>query len=137
MRKLLRLPFNTHRYFLEPISQSTHVRHLFYSRFLKFTDSLRLCQKANVRNLYQILKHDCRSNIGLNLRKILLLSGKSRIKDITPDGIKGLVYVSILSLDHWKIKIVKEIQEVLHGDLEVNEFSRDAIEEIKEFICTT
>ena len=137
MRKLLRLPFNTHRYFLEPISQSTHARYLFYSRFLKFTDSLRLCQKAIVRNLYQKLKHDCRSNIGLNLRQILLLSGKSRIKDITPDGIKGLVYVSIPSLDHWKIKIVKEIQEVLHGDLEVNEFSRDAIEEIKEFICTT
>ena len=67
----------------------------------------------------------------------MLLSEKSRVKDITQDGIKGLVYASIPSSDDWKIKIVKEVQEILHGDLKVHEFSRDDIEEIKEFICTT
>ena len=32
-----------------------------------------------------------RSNIGINLRHIMLPSGKSRLIDITSDGIKGLV----------------------------------------------
>ena len=79
VRKMNRLPFNTHRYLLEPVSKSRHAVFSFYIRFLKFTNNLKSNSKSILRNLFHLLKDDCQSTTGSNLRKIMLLTGKSNI----------------------------------------------------------
>ena len=136
MRKMLRLPFNTHRFFLEPISESKHAIYSFYSRFLKFSMALKSCKKSIVRNLYHLSSCDCRSTTGSNYRKLMLLTKKSRIEDVSISDIKQLNYVPTPDNEEWKLNFIKEIQEVKYGNMEIRDFNAEDIKAIIEYVCT-
>ena len=91
MRKMLHLPRNTHRYFIEPISNTRHIISSLYSRFLRFIDKIKSCNKSAILNLFHTIKYDCRSNTGLKLRKTILRTGKDRVDDINIKYINSIV----------------------------------------------
>ena len=61
MRKMLHLPHNTPRYFIEPISNTRHIISSIYSTFLRFIDKFKSCNKSAILNLFHTIKYDCRS----------------------------------------------------------------------------
>ena len=74
VRIMLGIPFNTHRYFLEPVSGLKHLKFTLITRFLTFISRIEKSKKILPRVLLQAIKRDCRSVTGSNLRNILLLT---------------------------------------------------------------
>ena len=58
------LPRSTHRYLVEPVSDSIHIKKVFVKRFLNKSS------KIAAKNVFTTIKYDCRSLTGYNLRNI-------------------------------------------------------------------
>ena len=134
---MFRLPYTTHRFFLEPLSATRHAIFSMYVRFIKFTESLQSSPKSLLRNLLNLLKHDCRSTTGANLRKIMLLVGRTRIEDLSTEDITKLCYRQIPMDEEWKLNLVKEITESRYGKLVVPNFSKSEYQDILHHVCTS
>ena len=137
MRKLLHLPRNTHRYFIEPISKTRHIISSLYSRFLRFVDKIKSCNKSVMLNLLHTIKYDCRSSTGLNLRKTMLRTGNVRVDDISIKDIKNIVYKDIPIGSEWRIEMVNELIEYNFGQITVPGFDRCQIADMLNFVCTS
>ena len=72
LRILLGIPRNTHRYFIEPLSGTTHIMLSLFKRFLNFINLIKNSLKGILNN--------CQSTTGCNLRKLLLLTEKKHIE---------------------------------------------------------
>ena len=76
-RMMLKLPRNSHQYFVEPPSQTPHIKFSLCKRFLKFVESIACSKKQSIKNLLKHVKYDCRTNTGSNLRNMMLLAGEA------------------------------------------------------------
>ena len=66
------LPFATHRYLIEPITEEPHMSITVIRNYLKLILSIKKSTKPVLRQLYSIAKNDVRTTTGANLRNILL-----------------------------------------------------------------
>ena len=97
IRKMFRLDQISHRYFIEPISNIKHIKIAFMKRFIKLTEQIACSTKRTTRNVFHIIKHDCRSITGHNLRKIMQYCGKSRISELAAVEVGKMTYHPILN----------------------------------------
>ena len=111
-RILLKIPRNSHRYFLEPLSKTQHIKFSLLKRFVSFVEKVLDSSKTVIRNLMYAIKKNCRSTTGKNLRRIMLLVDKKSVDEIVPDDLKNQVHVPADSKNEWKIKMAEEIIEV-------------------------
>ena len=100
---MLGLPKNSHRYFIEPLSDTTHIMHSLFRRYIKFINSVRVSGKAVLRDMYQSIKRDCRSATGANLRNMMKLTKQSDIEDIKQSDFDSLVYNEIPEGEEWRV----------------------------------
>ena len=84
VRKMLRLPRETHCYLIEFVSGQHHMRSILASRFLGFIASIRKSKKESLRNLLGTIEYDTRSVTGRNLRRLLLESGENDVENLLP-----------------------------------------------------
>ena len=131
------LPIQTHRFIIEPISQTKHLKSVLMERFLSFLMQIEKSTKKVPKQLLAFIKNDVRSSTGSNLRNILLLTDKSNIDDLRKDHIREIKYQDVDPTNEWKIGFIKEITDVKFNQLEVENFSKEELEEILDFLCTT
>ena len=131
------LPIETHHYFIEPISQTKHLKIILLERFLSFLEQIRKSKKNVPKQLLSFIKNDARSTTGSNLRKILLLTKKNNIDELSKAYATTLHYQEVDPLDKWKISMIKEITDVKFNQLEVENFSNEELDEIMTFLCTS
>ena len=60
-RVMYDLPRETHKYFVEPITGKTHLKKTLCKRFLNFIESVKSSKKIALKNLFKVVKYDCRS----------------------------------------------------------------------------
>ena len=60
-----------------------------------------------------------------------------QIEDVSIDNMKELTYVPIPDAENWKIRFVKEIQEVTFGNMMVANFDSKEIKDVLEYVCTS
>ena len=135
-RILLGIPRNTHRYFIEPLTETRHIIFSLYSRFFNFISSIAATKKSVLRNMLSVCKYDCLSTTGRNLRNIMLRVKKSSVDDIIIDDIKTLVYNVIPPGDEWKVNLAKEILDVKGRDMELKILNNAELDDILEEILT-
>ena len=135
-RIFLKLPRNSHRFFIEPLSGTRHIRFAMLKRFVNFIQMMASSSKRVLRFLLMQVKHDCRSTTGRNLRKIMLLLNKTNKDTITKDDLNNQVYVNVPSNDEWKVNIAKEIVDIKNKRLDVDGFSYKELNEMLEIITT-
>ena len=123
-RIMLDIPRNTHRYFLEPLSGTQHIQFSLYRRFIKFVNSIKNSKKPTMRHMLSVIKHDCRSTTGRNLRKLMLLQRKPTIEEITIDQLTKSTYMEIPTGDEWKINLVKELLHIKNGHLDIENLNK-------------
>ena len=70
------IPRETHRYFIEHLSEHRHIKFILLKRFLRFLKQIEKSSKSAIKSLLSICKNDCRSITGKNLRKIMLMCDK-------------------------------------------------------------
>ena len=131
------LPYATHRYFVQPVSEKPHARNLLLGGFLRFVKQVEQSAKSVPRNLLNLVKKDTRSTTGSNLRNILLMTTTHLIEEVEFNDIKHLEYAPTKLQDVWKIASVREIVDIKAGMKTVENLTYDELEEILEFLCTS
>ena len=131
---MLNLPRTTHRFFLEPLSNTKHLKKSLKKRFIKFVEKLRKSKKEVLRCVLREIEHDCRSTTGRNIRKLLLESKKHQLSEI---NVNNHAYVQVPEGSDWKIGMVAEMLNVKAGYLQVTNFTFKELDDICEFLCSS
>ena len=97
--------------------------------------SIQESSKPTMKNMLAVVKTECRSNTGRNLRKLMHVVGKTRIDDLEAKDINYLTYNDIPPGDEWKIDMAREIIDVKNGDMVVD-MSPKEIDEILILVVT-
>ena len=135
-RMLLGLPRNSHQYFIEPLSDTQHIMHSLYRRYIKFIEAIKISKKTVLRYMPEVVKKDCRSTTGKNLRNLMKVLGKSTIDDLHPNDTWHLTYMSIPEGEEWKIACAREIIELKNGILRVDIMTKSEIDQLLNEVVT-
>ena len=106
------IPRTSHRYLIEAISGTSHLKVKLIKRFNQFYKSLFTCDRPNLKYLANLQKSDCRSVFGRNVRNICQYSQVEHISDV---NISDVSYVSVPVEEEWRIPLVKELLEIRAG----------------------
>ena len=106
-RLMLNLHRETHRFLIEPLSEIKHIMLSLYKRYIKFTKNLSQSKKGPLRNLYNLIKYDCRSTTGSNLRRLMLRLDVRQLEELNADIIGQAIYKDIPAEDEWKVQGAK------------------------------
>ena len=136
-RRMFDLPYQTHRYLVEPVSGQLHLKKLLIKRFLSFLKQIRKSSKILPAQLLNIIQFDTRSVTGRNINRILLLTRKSKLEDVTKEDIENIEYAEISDENIWRVNLIKEITNKKFNQLEINGFSEDECEEILQYACVS
>ena len=131
------LPYATHRWLIEPVSGSTHVRKILISRFLNFIKQIIKSNKLVSRLLLRTIKYDVRSVTGHNLRQIMMETGKTDINQLGDVNIDDIKYHPVSNEDKWKISVVQECVDAKFGKLIIDGFSVEELDEICSHLCVS
>ena len=137
IRKMFRLDRTTHRYFIEPISKTPHIKTSLLKRFMNFTNKLMCSGKIAAKNLFNIIRNECRSTTGRNLRKIMYYCGKNRISEITSQEISEKSYHPSPRHEIWRLDLVNELLEIRDNNYELKDWETDEVIDCINFLCTT
>ena len=137
IRKMFGLDRRTHRYLIEPISRTQHVKTALMKRFVKFTDMLSKTQKQASRNTFQTIKNDCRSITGTNLRKVMVACEKPRVCDATTQHVEKLLFHPIPSSEAWRISLIDELLEIRDNHPCSINWKKNEVLDTLDYLCTT
>ena len=62
VRLMLDVPRETHRYLVEPLSNTAHIKQVLIKRFLSFLDQIRKSDKTATMFLLETIHQDARSS---------------------------------------------------------------------------
>ena len=130
-RLLLGLPRCTHRYLIEPLTQTKHIVKSIHSRFIKFLSSIADGKKDSLKRVLAIIKTDVRSTTGNNLRHLLLKTKNFSDKEL---GRQNEPYQAIPSDETWRIQVIHELIGTNCGDLSLI-LNKKEIDDLAEFVC--
>ena len=127
----------THRCLIEPVSEVQHLKFVLIQRFLGFLEQIEKSSKIVPKHILKYARSDVRSITGSNIRNILLLTEKDAFADITKRDIRELKYKEIAKDDFWKIGFIREIIEVKNEQLGLNDFTKEELNDILAYLCTS
>ena len=138
VRKMFQLRHSTHRYFIEPLSDTRHIKLALIRKFINFTQKITNSTKTPMKTLYNCIRKDCRSTTGNNLRRILLFLDVNIIDCINMKSLEKMKYHEA-SNDNEKrrIAMVKELIDVKRKQCHLENFTTIEIDRILEYLCTT
>ena len=127
----------THRRLIEPLSEVKHVKFILLKRFLTFIKQIQKSSKKAINSLLESIFYDARSITGSNLRNILLMTGKTDVRDLVPEDVDKMEYHPIPEGEKWKISIVQEIIEQKNGNLDIENLSEIELENTLKYLCVS
>ena len=92
IKSMMRLPLETHRFLLEPLSGQKPAMVILMDRFLSFMDKIDKSEKVAIKMPKKEAMRDVRTTTGANMRGIMLLMGKVSCDDVTRDNLKDMEY---------------------------------------------
>ena len=107
IRQIYNLPWTTHRYWIEIISDSIHPKVMLCSRYVKFHKSLVTSRKTPVRFISKLIEHDLRTVFGRALNSI---KSECQIASIVVK--KSMKYAGMPLGECWRIGLLEELSEV-------------------------
>ena len=114
IRFVFNLPFDCHRYLIEPLSHSCHLKTKLTDRFLKFFHSISCSHKDIIQNLFFLQVNDLRSDFGLNVHEICHSAKVENICFVNRGDVK---YHPIPDNEKWRVDIINEIILILSQNL--------------------
>ena len=135
IRRMLRIDRKTHRYLIEPLSGMDHLKKMFLKAFTSFTQRLSNSPKEVVQNIYNVIKDDCRSITGSNIRQINLLCSNVH-RPFSNANIEKTDFFPIPPEDTWKIGLIKELIDMRDSAKNVG-WTKEEVESTIEYLCTS
>ena len=112
VRKMLDLPPATHRYLIEPVSGTIHLRRILMNRFISFLHQIEKSEKVATKQLLGLIYRNTQSVTGSNVRHILRLTEKSHWRDVRSNDIANIEYFRIPEEEKWRVGLINEIIEM-------------------------
>ena len=131
------IPRETHRFFIEPLSEQKHLKFILLKRFLRFIKQIEKSSKKAIKSLLSICKNDCRSITGKNMRKIMLMCDKGNINSLEENDIDSLKYFPIPETETWRLGLLKELLEARSSNTEIKGFTETEITDLIELVCVS
>ena len=131
IRMMLSLPRNTHRYFLEPLSETHHIIKSICNRFLKFVSNIADGGKKVLRCVLDTVKNDVRPVTGKNLRYMKMRTKNFNEKEL---DVYDEPYKLIPNEEIWRVAMAKEIIGARCGDISID-ISKEELDDIADFVC--
>jgi hypothetical protein len=136
MRLMLDIPRETHRYLIEPLSNTKHIKTILIKRFLTFIQQIRNSNKSATKFLLNSIHLDARSTTGSNLRNILLETDKASISDLSPNDAFQVEYHPIKSEEKWRLPFIKDIIEAKNDKLIIQNIDDGDLDDMLDVLCT-
>ena len=136
IRKMFNLPWNTHCYLIEPVSNEPHVRTIFEKRFVNFISSVRSSQKGILKAFLKVVEYDTLSVTGRNLRDILLKTKVTDVRLLKSSDVTNK-YRDIPKQEEYRVDILKEIVDIKNGQLDLQGFDTNELDQILEYVCVS
>ena len=137
VRLMSKVPLQTHRYFLEHLSGTRHLKITLIKRFLSFITQIENSPKILPNILLQTIRRDCRSTTGSNLRNILMMTSKDDILELAPFETTLMLYEPVAPENRWRIPLIKELIDIKWNESTIENLSYSDIEDIIVDICTS
>ena len=135
MRLMLDVPRETHRYLIEPLSRTTHIKTVLIKRFLSFLEQIRNSSRSTSKFLLDSILLDARSTTGSNLRNILLLTDKPDVRKLVPNDAYQVKYHPIISQEEWRLPFIHEIIEAKNDQINIQNIGNDDLDEMLDALC--
>ena len=123
------LPKNTHRYLIEPISNTHHIIKSLHKRFINFIGNIRLCTKPVLRSALQVTSRDVRSIPGKNLRMMMLQTLNYDLNDYDP---YSRPYREVPATERWRLELLKD---VLQTSIDTGLLSEQEHDTLLSYVC--
>ena len=131
------LPFATHRYMIEPVTNTRHMKIKLLRDYLSFIERIKKSKKPVLKQLYDLAKSDVRTTTGSNLRNILLLTDLNDVDDLHPGLVNSLQYHMVEEKEQWRVNMVKELINIKQGVTVLPDvWSTEELESILTLLCT-
>ena len=136
IRNIFSLPWKSHRYWIEIVSNCLHPKTFLTSRFVTFVRSLMSCRKSEVRFLASLCAEDHRTVVGKTLSRIA--SETSTLATLlTPTVVKNsLRYFDCPLEETWRISLLQELLESRRNKLKVENMRQEDMDDMINFLCT-
>ena len=103
-------------------------------RYVSFIRNILKSSKKPLRKLIHLVKDDVRTITGSNLRRIMLWSGKDSVDQVFDEQV-DIEYHEIEDDEVWKVEMIREVNDALHGCTETN-LDREQLGDVLKFLCT-
>ena len=133
---MFNLPWNTHCYLIEPVSNEPHLRTIFAKRFVNFISSIRNSQKGILKAFLKLVEYDTQSVTGRNLREILLKTQVDDVRLLKSSDVKTK-YRDIPKQEEYRVDVIKEIVDIKNGQLDIQGFDTNELDQILEYVCVS
>ena len=137
MRLMLDIPRESHKYLIEPLSKTAHIRIVLVKRFLTFIEQIRKSNKSASKFLLETILHDTGSTTGSNLRNILLQTVKTDVSELCPQDAYQLKYHQIPQEEQWRLPFIEDIIEAKNGQMLISNIPDSDLDEMLSVLCTT
>ena len=135
MRLMLDVPRETHRYLIEPLSNTIHIKTVLIKRFLTFAEQIRKSNKAASKLLLDSILLDARSTTGSNMRNILLLTDKADVRELVPNDAYQVKYNPIQPEEEWRLPFIRDIIDAKNDLLDIQNISKEDLDEMLDTLC--
>ena len=135
IRRMLRLDRRTHRYLIEPLSGMEHLKKTVFKAFMSFSRKLEASPKAAVREVYSIVKNDCRSVTGANIWNVNRECTVDPSRPFSEVSVQNKQFFPVPFDAEWKISLIKELIDM--RDDEDSTWSKEEIDDTLEYLCTS
>ena len=122
----------THKYLLQAWSQKAHLAKVLLWRFWKFSQRIMKSNKVDFANL---ISKDTRSQFGDNLRRLMILTRRQTIEQMTDEDIRNIITHPVPQEEFWRVDISRELQRIKSNDLRVDGFDSQEVNELLVYIC--
>ena len=137
IRRMFNLPLTTHRYLIEPISGTRHLKKILIQRFISFLHQISNSTKIATKQLLSFILTDTRSNTGSNVRQILRLTNRYNWKDVKKSDIDAIDYHDISEHEKWRVSLISDLLELQMNNVTIDGFSFEDLELILNYACTS
>ena len=137
IRNVFNLPWTTHRYWIETISDYPHPKTVLSGRYVKFVKSLTTSNKCAVRYLSALCQDDRRTLLGRTLCKIGLDCGVAP-SDLSANLVKSsLQYFPVPDDQQWRVPLLLELLDARSDKMTIENLTSNQISDIIDNICTS
>ena len=114
------LPYQTHKRFVESLTEFPHVQSMLHGRYIGFLENLKNSRKSEIRLLYNMCSNNMLSNTGENISFLMTTYAKYNVNELFNDkhNIKVKRVYELEENEEWKPQLIKEIALVNRGLLD-------------------